>query len=130
MVIANVLGLATGFSFVVLSKPITLKVYNHFGITRPVCDGNLNCVYSALFDCSLYILAILGVIGLALGFGLLLKRLFDEASKGRCKYCGKELGQEYHDGNCVWKEQGDIDLWAHKKCVPKRTLNLWTSTEE
>lgn len=129
-IMGSITGLITGFSFILLSQFLTLKIYEFFKIIKPVCNNDFfNCAYSALFDVSLFILGVLGVIILAIGIKLFLRKVEDDATEEECKYCNKKLGQEYRDGKCMWQEKEKTGLWAHERCIPKNELPLWTSTE-
>lgn len=63
------IGMIMGLGLVIISKPIALKIYGWLGINEPS-----NIILSALFECSLYLPAVLGAIALAYGVGLLIKR--------------------------------------------------------
>lgn len=76
MALGQILGLVTGFTLVAMSKPITLKIYSWFGISEPS-----NIVLQALFNCSLYLFAILGAITIAFLFGLFIKNMMNQETK-------------------------------------------------
>ena len=90
-VLGMALGLPVGVSLVFLSKDVSLKIYSLFGITTPICIGNsISCqVSQALFNCSLYLLAIGGAALLALEMGIPLsdkprKQIYKELFWGIC----------------------------------------------
>jgi len=128
MIIGYALGFIIAFGFILISKSLTLKIYEYFGIVRPLCLDNISCASSAIFDISLYFIAITGVVCLTLGIGMFMRKCFNEAAKEKCKFCSKELGEEYYNGNTMYNLKND-NLWAHKKCVPNNILSLWKLTE-
>ena len=56
--------------------------------------------------------------------------IFRKASKNKCYYCNKKLGEYYYKGSCSYKElKNDEQIWTHNKCIPKNNKIKWRKTE-
>lgn len=70
--------LVFGFLFALTGIPLgiltTEYIYLKIGFVQPVCETGFSCAYSALYDCSKYILTLISVVVGALIAGLGVKQ--------------------------------------------------------
>lgn len=64
------IGMVIGFWLIIMGNHITALSYETAGVVFPVCEDTVSCAVNALYNCTLYLLTVLGAAILALCMGI------------------------------------------------------------